>query len=97
MGKTRKYKMNKNNDCPEVIYTGIYKWYQDMFEKLGWMVLAKEKGMMYKIDFYKTGLQKLKCTIVKKHASMNDTDKKKDLEIMLTNVNILIKHANKDF
>ena len=93
MGKSKK--RIKNGECTEVIYKGIYNWYQDVFERFGWMVLAKEKGMIYKIDFYKTNLQKLKCTIVKKHDSMNDIDKKKDLEIMLTNVNMLIKHANK--
>ena len=88
--------MNKSKDCAEVTYKGIHKWYSAMFEKLGWMILAKEKGMSYKIAPYKMSLQKLKCSILKKHTSMGNSDKRKDLEIMLVNIDILIKHANKD-
>jgi hypothetical protein len=95
--KSKSKVYNKTRDCPEVTYKGIHKWHSAMFEKLGWMILAKEKGMSYKIAPYKMSLQKLKCAILKKHQTMNDMDKKKDLEIMAHNVDILIKHANKDF
>ena len=61
-----------------------------------WMVLAKHKGMNYKTDTYKISLDKLKLTILNKHETMHDIDKKKDLEIMLENLELLIKHANKD-
>ena len=60
------------------------------------MILAKEKGMSYKLPTYKTSLQKLKCAIEKKINYINDRDKKKDLEIMLENIIILIDHAAKD-
>ena len=94
--KSRKNR-NLKSDCSEVTFKSIGRWYQEMFEQLGWMVLAKEKGMTYKIAPYKMTLQKLKCSILKRHSSMYDVDKKKDLEIMLHNVEILIKHVNKDF
>ena len=68
-----------------------------MFEKLGWMILAKEYGMKDKIATYKNTLRRLKEAILKKHKDMSDSDNAKDLEIMLQNVTILIKHANKDF
>jgi hypothetical protein len=95
--KTRKNRMNTSKNCPEMTFKGIHKWYSAMFEKLGWMILAKEKGMSYKIAPYKMSLQKLKCSILKKHESMDDMDKKKDLKIMLDNLDILIKHVDKDF
>ena len=81
----------------EHTYPCIVKWYQAMFEKLGWMILAKEYGMKDKIATYKNSLQRLKEAILKKHEDMSDSDNVKDLEIMLKNVNMLIKHANKDF
>ena len=64
-------------DCSDVTFRGLNKWYISMFEKLGWMVLAKEKGMSYKLPTYKTSLQKLKCAIEKKIGYINDSDKKK--------------------
>jgi len=91
MVKTRKL------DCPQITFKGLNKWHTAVFEKLGWMILSKEKGLSYKIAPYKMSIQKLKCCILKKHSTMNDIDKKKDLEIMLDNIEILIKHVNKDF
>jgi len=67
-----------------------------MFEELGWMILAKNRGMMDKTSTYKNTIQRLKESILKKHASVRDKDKKDDLKIMLDNVDILIEHANKD-
>ena len=57
----------KKGICNDVTYKGISKWYARMFEHLGWMVLSKEKGMTYKLNTYKTSLQKLKCAIEKKN------------------------------
>jgi hypothetical protein len=64
--KTIKSKTINIIDCPEMTFKGIHKWHASMFEKLGWMILAKEKGMTYKIAPYKMSLQKLKCSILKK-------------------------------
>ena len=78
-------------------YPGLVKWYHAMFEKLGWIILAKEHGMTDKVATYKNSLQRLKLGIMKKHKDMENHDKTRDLDIMLKNVNILIQHANKDF
>ena len=98
MKKTAKL-VKKMKFSPTVDYTypGLVKWYHAMFEKLGWMILAKEYGMTDKITTYKNSLQRLKEGILKKNKGMENHDKTKDLEIMLKNVNMLIKHANKDF
>lgn len=37
----------------------LQKWAQSAFEKLGWMVLAKERGHNYKIIHYKKELDHL--------------------------------------
>ena len=54
-----------------------------MFEKLGWMILAKEYGMKDKITTYKNSLRSLKEGILKKIKGMSDSDNAKDLEIIL--------------
>jgi len=38
---------------------GLQRWCHSEFEKLGWMVLAKERGHNYKIVSYKKGLDHL--------------------------------------
>ena len=98
MKKTLKL-VKKIKFAPVVDYTypGLVKWYHAMFEKLGWMILAKEYGMDDKITTYKNSLQRLKEGLMKKGKDMENHDKSRDLDIMLKNVNILIQHANKDF
>ena len=93
MSKTLKIKKCAHNPT----YNELKKWYQGMFEKLGWMILAKHYGYNDKIKMYKTGVMHLRDCIAKKHSKMHDLDKKDDLKIMLTNIEILIKHINKDF
>jgi len=89
--------MKTRKICVDTTYRGLNKWYSAMFEKLGWIVLANENGMKYKVESYKKSLEKLKCSINKKIISMNDLDKKKDLVIMSKNLQILINHVDKDF
>lgn len=76
---------------------GIKKWYQKMFEQLGWMVLAKHYRNDEKIWCYKRSVDELKQQLMCKIKSTNDFDKKQDLEIMLDNVHQLCKHIKKDF
>jgi SMC interacting uncharacterized protein involved in chromosome segregation len=86
----------KAYECCDATFYGIHKWYKAMFEELGWMILAKTRGMLDKTSTYKNSLGRLKQAIVKKHASVHDKDKKDDLKYMLDNVDILIEHANRD-
>jgi hypothetical protein len=83
--------------CCEATYHGIHEWYKDEFEKLGWMILAKDRGLTDKINTYKNSLKRLKDSIEHKLTHVKETDRKDDLKIMWNNVNILIAHVDKDF
>jgi hypothetical protein len=84
--------------CCEATMHGLEIWYKHLFQKLGWMILAKNRGFMDKITLYKTDLARFKEAIdhkVKVH--VKEIDHKQDLMIMHHNVCLLIEHVNKDF
>jgi hypothetical protein len=83
-------------ECCDATFHGIHKWYVAMFEKLGWMLIAKEHGMNDKTSMYKHELIRLMHTIEKKMHQVKDIDKKHDLQIMYENIKILCDHAEKD-
>jgi hypothetical protein len=102
MAKTRRSRGKKHgserNKCkyPSTMFY-LNKWYMDMFEQLGWMVLAKKKGMNDKIKEYKLSLGRLKSHLECKIDEVQEVDRKVDLNILLENVKILIAHVDKDF
>ena len=84
--------------CCEATHNGLQEWYKMKFEKLGWMILAKERGMNEKVMEYKNSLNRLEKSIehkLKYHTK--DPDRKEDLNIMLENLTILKQHVDKDF
>jgi len=98
--RTMKMSMTKKNryGCKHnATMHALNHWYVEMFEKLGWMVLAKSwGGMNDKIISYKKSLQRLEEKLACKIKKVESHDKKDDLYIMWKNVQILIDHANKD-
>lgn len=78
-------------------YEGLEKWYCCMFKKLGWMVLANQKGHHEKITEYVKCLKALDSALTTKYGKTQNVDKQQDLMIMKTNLQILIKHTHGDF
>ena len=78
-------------------FDGLQNWYKSSFEQLGWMILALKFNYKDKVQIYKQNTIMLRDCIIKKHKKMVDKDKKDDLKSMLDNIEILIKHINKDF
>ena len=91
--RTRKIPGN----CCETTFHGLNKWYKSMFEKLGWMVLAKERGMTDKVKAYVNSLYRIHMAIEQKMKKTDDKDKMEDLRIMKKNIQILLAHVQKDF
>jgi len=90
-------KSRKNRNCPDATFMWLNAWFKEVFQNLGWMVLAKSKGMTYKVREYKQSVEKLKCSLKKKLSGIHDFDKKEDLMLMYENICILEQHVKKDF
>jgi len=78
-------------------FLGLHKWYEHMYEHLGWMVLAKHYGRTMKIKTYIGSVHELKKQLIKKIKSTKNKDRKNDLTILLVNTDVLIEHIHKDF
>jgi hypothetical protein len=88
---------NNRGECCEATYHGLHVWFKHMFEHLGWMLLAKKRGHMDKVQVYKQSLLRLKTDLEQRMKYMRDADRKQDLKIMLSDLAVLIEHTNKDF
>jgi hypothetical protein len=91
---TRKYSTYKQNggaSLPKYANTfhGLHCWYEAKFEKLGWMVIAKEKGYDYKVESYKLSLDDLLKSIEHVMDEYEDNDRKHDLQVLHDNVKCL--------
>lgn len=76
-------------------FAGLNIWFKNEYEKLGWMVLAKERGMHDKVQVYKNSVHNLEHSLQCKINSVQEHDRKEDLQIMLTNTRILCKFVDK--
>ena len=77
--KMHKKSMKVYPHYPDATFHGIQCWHKHLFEKLGWIVLAKKYGMMDKVTSYKTSIERLKSAIEMKIKNLRDGDKKEDM------------------
>jgi len=90
---TRKNYKYKNVENLERTFISLENWRTHVFESLGWMVLAKEKGYVDKLVEYKNSIQRLKNAIELKISKIKSLDKKRDLEIMHSTICCLEEHC----
>ena len=76
---------------------GLYKWYESVYEKVGWMVLAKNNGRKYKLNAFEEELKHLLEALKEKIEQVNDVDSKNDLIILQDNTIVLLKFFSKSF
>lgn len=76
-------------------FHGLYCWNKYLFEKLGWMILAKSDGHKIQIDAYKNSINELISHLQSKKKSLKDVDRKKDIQILLDNSKILKSHVDR--
>jgi len=80
------------HDCT---FHGLHEWHKAMFEKLGWMIMAKEHKSDIKIESYLDSITRLEKCLEKKLTDTKDTDRQDDLKILLDNVKCLESCANR--
>jgi hypothetical protein len=80
-----------------VTYHGLNKWFKMSFEKLGWMILALKYDNPCKVRVYLDSLQHLRQSIQDKHSTVQEQDRKADLEVLLEQTNYLIEFAEMNF
>ena len=75
---------------------GTHHWYKHLFEHLGWMILAKERGYHDKLFAYKNSIRRIIESIEERLPKLEDKDTKKDFEIMKQDLLVLKKHVEED-
>jgi len=88
---------NKHNmsDAQEATFYGLHKWEMKIFERLGWMVLAKNERNSLKIKAYFQCIHTLKSSLHKKMEDVEEKDRKDDLKILHDQACILWRAATK--
>jgi hypothetical protein len=74
------------HDCT---FLGLHKWHNHLFEKLGWMAMAKHHHNGLKVKAYKESIHHLEQCL---HDKLNNTechDRKNDLKVLLVNTDCL--------
>ena len=79
----------------DATFYGLHKWETKMYEKLGWMVLAKNEGNSLKIKAYMETIHRLKDMLMKKMSQVEEKDRKDDLKILYDQACILWRAAVK--
>lgn len=97
IGRGSKKTTHSHYKCCKATMHGLNEWYEKMFEELGWMVLAKSRGMNDKTTTYMNSLKRLKMALEYKKKHVTESDRKNDIDIMKDNLEILIAHVQKDF
>jgi hypothetical protein len=94
--RIRKTKGN-HEEPATATFMGLQRWFKELYEELGWMVLAKELGYEDKLVGYKMKLKRFDQALAGAERELQDPDKIRDIEIMKDKIRILEKHVHKDF
>jgi hypothetical protein len=70
-------------------------WFKALYEKLGWIILVKEKGGGYNIPIYKKNLRNLLESIEHLKREYKDPDRIHDLNVMASETKVLCDFVNK--
>ena len=86
--------MTRKNRLPRNTATmgGLAGWLKHEYKHLGWMLMAKAKGMNTKVKAYKESVHSLVRAIKKSMNEYKNSDKKHDLKIMLAQAELLERH-----
>jgi len=100
--KTRSHRSRKSStrkvplqQCNYHSFHSLHQWFKGAFEHLGWIYLAKCKGIKDKVSTYKNMLNRLECSIDYSLQTTVDPDIHNDLLMMKSNLAILKRSAQR--
>lgn len=73
----------------------LERWLDELFQKLGWMVLAIDENNKSKLNNYVSSIQRIKNLICEKIIIVNNHDSKNNLQLLYENVQVLENFVNK--
>jgi hypothetical protein len=76
-------------------FHGLHLWHKKLYEKLGYIHLAKQYGYHEKVRMYKGSIDRLIDAIKDKVKDTHDVDRKNDLGILLDHTRSLRSFAKK--
>ena len=80
----------------ESTYHGLENWFSNLFERLGWMVLAKEHHDANKLQCYIDSIDKWTRMATHKRNDTKYDEKREDLDIMLRKMTVLTTFVRKN-
>lgn len=93
---SKKSSSKKSTHHYNVTFHGLHKWHEHMFEKLGWMVLAKKHGYSDKYKSYINGCKRLKEALDQEVSNdKRPENDKEDLRVLHRNAETLCEVADK--
>ena len=99
----RSTRRNRSNRVPRstlrvprnaVTMAQLNGWFKAMYEKMGWMVLAKAKGMGHKVVEYKKSLKHLVESIEQVMHEYTDMNRIHDLKVLHMEARVLRDFAS---
>lgn len=94
MVRSRTRKAPRINPHMNTTHT-LQHWFKQMYEKTGWMVLAKAKGYDYKVANYKKSIQHLLESLKYVMGEYTDPDRIHDLKVLYAETVVLRDFAAK--
>ena len=102
MRSTRSQRRSKRSTrkeirIPELAGTmfGVNRWFRTMYEKLGWIVIAKAKGLNHKVVEYKRNLARLVRMIEQLMSEYMNVNRIHDLRVLHMEAKALLAYVNK--
>lgn len=74
------------NVVQDVTFMGLNRWYAHLFKKAGWIFLAKRDGYTDKVQNYLREMDHLLSALDKKMKTIEEKDRRDDLQIIKRNI-----------
>lgn len=86
---------NKKMEADKTLYA-LQKWHKSLFRRYTYMVVELERGDVEKVSRFVERAERLIGALERKLAQLQDADTQNDVEIMLDEAKLLLRHVQQD-